>query len=309
MNVDKLEQGRLDGFEFDSDREAFDRAMAMPLDRKIEIAIATIRLYEPKALELSPVGYRVCDSYGKDSTVICELTRMAGVRHECVHNLTTLDPPELIQFGRKHHPLTREERKPVPMLVRMVNKSNGPPTRLVRWCCEEYKEGGGFGMVKIIGVRAAESARRAALWKTWKPNREKNGGSMLCPILYWTDADVWTFIRTRRLPYCCLYDEGFKRLGCVGCPLAGAPMQLREFSRWPKYEMAWRKAFDLFWERWHGVPTLLGKRRWFEDKGSAQGLWDWWISGKAAEGADGCGYDQMMLGVGAGNPDEGSGEE
>ena len=31
----------------------------------------------------------------------------------------------------------------------------------------------------------------------------------MCPICYWTDADVWEFHRLRELPYCELYDQGF----------------------------------------------------------------------------------------------------
>jgi hypothetical protein len=81
----------------------------------------------------------------------------------------------------------------------------------------------------------------------------------------------------QNIPHCSLYDAGFNRLGCIGCPLSSN--QAKEFERWPKYEKMWRRAFDQFWDRWHGVPTLKGKRRWFEDKGSAQGLWAWWRSG------------------------------
>jgi len=41
-----------------------------------------------------------------------------------------------------------------------------------------------------------------------------------------------------------LYDEGFKRLGCIGCPLGGKHNMKKEFQRWPKYKSNYTKAFD-----------------------------------------------------------------
>ena len=48
------------------------------------------------------------------------------------------------------------------------------------------------------------------------------------PIVEWTEADVWEFIKAENVPYCELYDCGFKRLGCVGCPMASQEERLRE---------------------------------------------------------------------------------
>lgn len=64
------------------------------------------------------------------------------------------------------------------------------------------------------------------------------------PIIDWTDADVWNFIRANKIPYCSLYDEGFHRLGCIGCPMAGTKDREREFARWPAYKNAYLLAFE-----------------------------------------------------------------
>lgn len=69
------------------------------------------------------------------------------------------------------------------------------------------------------------------------------------PIIEWTDEDVWEFIRAEGIPYCSLYDEGYKRLGCIGCPMASTETRLRDFKRWPKYEMAYLKAFRRMLDR------------------------------------------------------------
>lgn len=45
---------------------------------------------------------------------------------------------------------------------------------------------------------------------------------LLNPIVDWTDEDVWDFLdNIVNVPHCSLYDEGFKRIGCIGCPMAG----------------------------------------------------------------------------------------
>lgn len=64
------------------------------------------------------------------------------------------------------------------------------------------------------------------------------------PIIDWNDAEVWEFIKEYNIPYCCLYDEGFKRLGCIGCPMGSKEQRIREFERYPKYKALYMKAFE-----------------------------------------------------------------
>lgn len=274
-----------------SEADLVERAMNVPFARKVDISLETFRFYEGMCDER---GYYLAFSGGKDSVVIKHLAAAAGVKFESWYNNTTIDPPELVQFVKRVHPDVQWNNPKQNMMRRMVEKSIGPPTRIARWCCEEYKEQGGNGWpVKVIGVRVAESARRAKLWKTFVRNR--NEGHILCPILYWTDEDVWRYIRENEIPYCKLYDEGFKRLGCVGCPLGGPNAQKVEFERWPRYEANWKKHVIAYWEKWHDVPTIKGRPRWVAGFASGEALWNWWVSGKRKDDDDDdCQYQEMM---------------
>jgi len=266
------------------DQEAmYQYAISRPLEEKVQQAIMLIQTYEGQALQLSPEGYYVCFSGGKDSIVMERLFRMSGVKYQSHYNNVTIDPPELVQFLKKNYPQTVWHSQSKPLPLAMVDGANGPPTRLQRWCCESYKEQGGIGVFKAIGVRAEESPRRKGMWQSVTMHRT-NHAPILSPILYWTETDVWQFIRENNMPYCSLYDEGFKRLGCVGCPMAGPTGQARDFARWPKYEALWKRGFQAYWDKYKGTLTKAGKDRALEKFLTVDDLWQWWISGKAYEG-------------------------
>lgn len=120
---------------------------------KVEQAIERLKAFEPLD------GYYLAFSGGKDSVVIKALADMAGVKYDAHYNITTVDPPELVQFIREHHPDVKFDRPKITMW-RLIPKKRIPPTRLVRYCCEVLKEGGGTGRFVVTGIRWAESNRR-----------------------------------------------------------------------------------------------------------------------------------------------------
>ncbi len=271
------------------------------LDEKIQRAIGVLKTWEATAIKCDPIdGYYGCFSGGKDSICIMEVARMAGVRARWHYNVTTIDPPELHRFIRRWHPDVVWERRPRHFFDMMANVK-GYPLRRQRWCCEEFKEGGGSGRVRIFGVRWAESPRRRNQWKQFQkfaPKGKSADGYVVNPIVDWTDEDVWGFIRSRELPYCNLYNEGYTRLGCVGCPMSGTKGVKRDFARWPQYERRWRQAFHELWKRRVGKTIRQGRRKGQKWPGlpgitNADELFTWWISGNPAP-YDG---DECQLGL------------
>lgn len=193
--------------------------MNAELQEKIDRAIEVLRENEPK----DDKGYALAFSGGKDSCVIKQLAMEAGVKFNAFYSMTTIDPPELVRFIKKHHKDVEWLRPKRPMLIEMSDVKLYPPNQFCRWCCQIYKEQSkNEYLTKVIGVRASESIRRAKRWAEVVQDRNSKKRKFICPIVYWTDDDVWEFIKERNLPYCSLYDEGFKRLGCIGCPLSGS---------------------------------------------------------------------------------------
>lgn len=126
---------------------------------KVQIAIDRLKNFEP------PDGYYLAFSGGKDSVVVKKLCDIAGVEYDAHYRVTSVDPPELVQFIRDVYPdVSRDVPKdkngnPITMWT-LIPKKLMPPTRLVRYCCAALKETGGVGRVTVTGVRWDESVNR-----------------------------------------------------------------------------------------------------------------------------------------------------
>lgn len=280
-------------------------------------AVRMIQYYEPIALQHDPRGYCVCTSEGKDSRVLGHLMRRAKVKHFYVHSITGIDPPELVYFQRRNfqqyqdagyrtYDVPYEKSIWALMLQKLI-----PPLRHMRYCCQYLKERRSVqqgNAILALGVRKYESVRRAKTrdeleiavhGKTGKnlvmawDNDENRRVFETCyaqkekrmnPLAYWPDAWIWEYSKDAKLKQCTLYQEGFARLGCIGCPMARYKGRQRDFARWPAFERLWLRAFDrLFMERVRrGLPNCFATGRdWF----------DWWMKDSAQEQT----LDEMQL--------------
>ena len=131
------------------------------LQRKVEYTINLLRKCEDMALRMDAEnGFYLAFSGGKDSQALYHIAQMAGVKFKARMNLTSVDPPEVIRFVKQNYPDV-ELIKPKMSIYDMAKKKGVLPTRMMRWCCAEYKEMSGAGKVTLIGIRHAESTRRS----------------------------------------------------------------------------------------------------------------------------------------------------
>lgn len=273
---------------------------------KVARSIERLRAFEPKE------GYYLAFSGGKDSVVIKALADMAGVKYDAHYNATTVDPPELVRFIKCKHPDVAIEKPEIPM-IKLIAKKRMPPTRTFRYCCAYYKENASNGRVTITGARWAESVARrrnqglvtmmigakarAAAEETGAAYRRTARGGVIMnddnsearrtvemcyrtnktlvnPIVDWTDEDVWEFIHEYNVPYCRLYDEGWRRLGCIGCPMSGTDGMLRGFERWPAVKNMYLRAFEDMLEarKRDGLKTMMWE--------TPEDVMSWWTGEK-----------------------------
>lgn len=176
-------------------------------------------------------------SGGKDSDVILELVKMAGIPYRAIYKNTTIDPPGTIKHCREKGV---EILHPKISFMGLVAKK-GIPTRRARFCCSELKE------YKVLdravqGIRRSESRARKERYKEPEICRvydKHNKVKVYLPILDWTDEDVARFVQERGIQcHPLYYDEqgNFRverRLGCIGCPMQSDNGKA-DYKKYPK---------------------------------------------------------------------------
>jgi len=232
------------------------------IKNKVKTSIDRLKEFEP------PEGYYLAFSGGKDSIVIKALANMAGIKYDAHYNLTTIDPPDLIYFIREYHQDVKFEYPEKSFFELMIK--NGYPTRQFRWCCKLLKEKSGLKRFVITGIRWAESSKRA--------NRrmiefcyKHEGKKYINPIIDWDDSDIWEFIKKYNISYCKLYDEGWKRIGCLFCPMN--TQRKIHVKKYPGYVKLFIRYFDKRLNYAKSRNLTTGKR--FK---SGQDIWNFWIN-------------------------------
>lgn len=250
----------------------------------IEKSIDRLKL----ASEISLKHYKkplVCEySGGKDSDAILKLFEMSNIPFEVHNSHTTVDAPQTVRHIKNtfsklsdkgikceidYHVQSDGKRL---TMWNLIPKKLMPPTRIVRYCCSELKEGGSPNRMIATGVRWAESSKRSSrspfevLGKTSSKSIGISDKKMLIsdnddtrrlfeycqmkaktvvnPIIEWTDQNVWQFINETEIQTCELYKFGYNRLGCLGCPLASKSQRKKEMYDFPKFKQAYIRAFD-----------------------------------------------------------------
>ena len=196
----------------------------------------------------------------------------------------------------------------------MIPKKQIPPTRLMRYCCAELKETSTPNRLCALGVRADESTNRKgrdtfsnrgatkekALFfsldhaeEVHHESQEINDPAWDCtlitmmknhddtivnPIYEFTDKNIWDYIRENNLKVNPLYAKGYKRVGCIGCPMTSYKRRMKEFSDYPTYKQAYIKAFDKMLEvrKASGKDDVTGKddtHKWE----TGEDVFNWWM--------------------------------
>lgn len=219
------------------------------LQKKIEQSIHLLQSVQKRYEGEIELAY----SGGKDSDVILQLAKEAGIRFRAIHKCTTIDPPGTLAHVKE---MGVEIRRPKENFFQLVAK-NGFPSRFYRFCCKFLKE---YKIMDkaIIGVRKDESRARAnrynepTMCRFYGAQKEENHVELIYPILEWSNEDVKDFILDRGLKLAPIYydTEGkidvTKRLGCMCCPMTSRKKRIVEFQKHPLIVKAYIRAGQKF---------------------------------------------------------------
>jgi len=95
------------------------------------------------------------------------------------------------------------------------------PFNISHLCCKHLKKDPFKIYIKqtnsfpLIGTRADESRLRETAYLKHGCNYFNKNQST--PLLFWTNKDIWDYIKLNNIPYCKLYDQGWERTGCMFC--------------------------------------------------------------------------------------------
>lgn len=226
--------------------------MALPSDTQKKVD-RSIRL-----LQSAQAGYdgvfELAYSGGKDSDVILQLAKEAGIRYRAIYKNTTIDYPGTLRHVKE---MGAEIVMPKMKFFDIVAQM-GLPNRMKRFCCGILKEYRYDTSLKkmITGVRRSEGNDRAKRYTepTQCRGTKKDPYEAIYPILDWTDDDILAFILDRNLKLAPVYyDSGGginvkQRLGCMGCPLLSFKRRKAALKSNPKLAKCYLRAAKRYWD-------------------------------------------------------------
>jgi len=236
------------------------------LKNKIRYSIELLQKNEKLALQYNDFGYHLAFSGGKDSQVIYELAKMAGVKFKAFFYKTSVDPKELLSFIRKNY-TDVEWIRPEKTMYQLILKEGMLPLRQARFCCKVLKERQGINSLVVTGITAAESRKRAKRKELEHSCIKGQDKFFLHPIFNWKVSDVFQFLKEKNIEFCVLYKTR-KRIGCVGCPMSPINMR-RDFNEMPNFKKAYINT----------VQKLIDNKGKYSEFESAEDVVNWWASG------------------------------
>lgn len=191
---------------------------------------------------------------GKDSTVMLDLVRKAfggniPPAFKIVNVDTTADFPEIYEFiGR----LSREWNFDLNVFSNKeaVDKKEVKIASDKEKCCLLLKTVPLKKAITDLNLKALMTAIRKDEQEQRKKESyfsERNDPNhfRVHPLLHFTEKDIWDYIKFYDIPYCSLYEQGYRSLGCVPCTVKARPDEPERAGRSQEKEKIMGKLRDL----------------------------------------------------------------
>ena len=227
-------------------------------------------------------GFFVGFSGGKDSQALYHMMQLCDVPMHAYFSPTSIDPAENIRFIRKNYPEVEFTKIDKSIFDVFREMKVLPSMKVRWCCAYFKEKGGEgkvvcTGVRKAESVRRSKRneievsghkfSGHMDEFEDWQEKRIRKkmknlnqdqfsdakqtevrciSGKdkiLLNPIIEWSEDDVWEFLnKVVEVPHCELYDEGYTRIGCIGCPMATTKNQIKQFQRWPHVKEKWIRA-------------------------------------------------------------------
>ena len=190
----------------------------------------------------SQLGF--CTSFQAEGMVLIDMARKmdADIR------VFTIDTGRLHQETyifmdqvRKHYGIDIQVYFPDLLQVESMVSRNGPnlfyesvTSRIA--CCQVRKVAPLRRALKgldawVVGLRRDQGGHRRGIRKVEKDH--DHGGIMkISPLADWTQDEVWSYIKTHKVPQHPLYAQGYMSIGCAPCTRAIQPGENTRAGRW-----------------------------------------------------------------------------
>ncbi|CDQ19791.1 phosphoadenylyl-sulfate reductase [Halobacillus karajensis] len=169
-------------------------------------------------------------SFGAEGIVLIDLISKAAPEARVVFLDTGLhfeETYQLIEKVKQRYPKLQITMKKPPITVEEQAEQYGSALwkRNPDQCCyirkikplEEVISG---STAWLSGLRREQSPSRS---KTNFVNKDERFKSIkVCPLIYWTWEDVWSYIRLNSLDYNELHDQNYPSVGCIPCTAQAA---------------------------------------------------------------------------------------
>ena len=227
-------------------------APAPTLEKKISAAIQLLKAAAAKATAKGGI-LEISYSGGKDSDVLLDLAKRAGIQYRAIYKCTTIDPPGTIAHVKSKGV---EIVRPKETFAQIIQRK-GYPTHCRRFCCrilKEYK----IEDTAAQGIRKCESVKRRKRYKEPTEcrfyNSKKEHVEVFYPILEWSNKDVEEYVNANGvICHPLYYDKSGKfhvdrRLGCMACPQR-SDRGLAVFKSYPRLVKFWVKNAEIWWSK------------------------------------------------------------
>ncbi len=202
----------------ESDKNIAAESLAL-LEQKISLSIEIIKEAGDRYGDKIGIAF----TGGKDSTVLLDLIRRAEngkIPFKVITIDTSVEFPEIKEFMEKLKSAWNFE------IVKYSNdealRQKYPIAKDKADCCNILKTIPLKQSIKDLhlkamftGIRRDENEARAN--ESYFSKRKDPHHFRVHPLLHFTEKDIWNYIKFNNLPYCKLYEQGYRSIDCAPC--------------------------------------------------------------------------------------------